>query len=154
MSAGAYGSAQLLMLSGIGPKQELLKHDIHCRADLPVGQDLMDHSYVATVAFLKEPCQPYDGSFLDATGFYKSDWSKKHEPQRGRDMQVAFYISPPPEIFLAKAASDLVAKAVPVAPRNTLRGKVHIFLTRMLSAILINTHILVGAFCFVARLLC
>lgn len=44
LSAGAFHSAQLLMLSGIGPAQELQKHGIHVAADLPgVGKNLQDH---------------------------------------------------------------------------------------------------------------
>ncbi len=41
---GAFGSPQLLMLSGIGPAQELSKWEIPVRADLPgVGRNLQDH---------------------------------------------------------------------------------------------------------------
>lgn len=44
LSAGAYNSPQLLMLSGIGPKEELTKHNIECIHALPgVGKNLQDH---------------------------------------------------------------------------------------------------------------
>ena len=44
MSAGAIASPQLLMLSGIGPKQHLERHGIECLIDAPgVGQNLRDH---------------------------------------------------------------------------------------------------------------
>lgn len=43
VAAGAIGSAKLLMLSGIGPKEELLKHKIPMIAELPVGEGLQDH---------------------------------------------------------------------------------------------------------------
>jgi choline dehydrogenase len=49
LSAGAYQSPQLLMLSGIGDPQELARHNIACRHALPgVGRNLQDHvgSYV------------------------------------------------------------------------------------------------------------
>ncbi len=49
LSAGAYQSPQLLMLSGIGDPQELNRHNIECRHALPgVGKNLQDHvgSYV------------------------------------------------------------------------------------------------------------
>jgi choline dehydrogenase-like flavoprotein len=40
---GAYGSPQLLMLSGIGPAGHLAPLGIEVRADLPVGEGLQDH---------------------------------------------------------------------------------------------------------------
>ncbi len=44
LSGGAYGSPQLLMLSGIGPAAHLRQHGIAVRHDLPgVGQNLQDH---------------------------------------------------------------------------------------------------------------
>jgi choline dehydrogenase-like flavoprotein len=44
VSAGAVGSPQLLMLSGIGPREHLESLDIDCRLDAPdVGQHLKDH---------------------------------------------------------------------------------------------------------------
>jgi len=44
LSGGAYGSPQLLMLSGIGPAAHLRQHGIHVAHDLPgVGQNLHDH---------------------------------------------------------------------------------------------------------------
>jgi choline dehydrogenase len=43
LSAGAYQSPHLLMLSGIGPAEALPLFDIEVRQDLPVGQGLQDH---------------------------------------------------------------------------------------------------------------
>lgn len=50
LSAGSFGSPQLLMLSGIGPRQELQKHGIAITHELPgVGENLQDHiDYVFT----------------------------------------------------------------------------------------------------------
>ena len=50
LSAGAFNSPQLLMLSGIGPKDELAKHGIAVEHELPgVGQNLQDHVDVMVV---------------------------------------------------------------------------------------------------------
>ena len=46
VSGGAVNSPQLLMLSGIGPKNHLESLDIPVINDLPVGQNLQDHLYV------------------------------------------------------------------------------------------------------------
>lgn len=44
LSAGAFGSPQLLLLSGVGPAQELAAHGIAVRHELPgVGKNLQDH---------------------------------------------------------------------------------------------------------------
>ncbi|ERL85655.1 hypothetical protein D910_03072 [Dendroctonus ponderosae] len=45
LSAGVFNSPQLLMLSGIGPKEELDKYNIDTIVDLPVGKNLIDHVY-------------------------------------------------------------------------------------------------------------
>jgi choline dehydrogenase len=46
VSAGAYGSPQLLMLSGIGPADHLRPMGIEVREDLPTGENLLDHPVV------------------------------------------------------------------------------------------------------------
>jgi choline dehydrogenase len=45
LSAGAYGSAAILLRSGIGPAAELRDQDIGVAVDLPVGQRLHDHPF-------------------------------------------------------------------------------------------------------------
>lgn len=49
LSGGVIGSAQLLMLSGIGPAAHLAEHGIDVRADLPVGDNLHDHLFFPLV---------------------------------------------------------------------------------------------------------
>jgi choline dehydrogenase len=50
LAGGAYNTPQLLMLSGIGPKGELAKHNIQVRLDLPgVGSNLQDRYEVGVV---------------------------------------------------------------------------------------------------------
>lgn len=46
VSAGVFGSPQILMLSGIGPADHLAEVGIDVREDLPVGQNLHDHLFV------------------------------------------------------------------------------------------------------------
>lgn len=54
LSAGAYNSPQLLMLSGIGPAQELARHGIDVQHALAgVGEGLQDHYATRTVGRVK-----------------------------------------------------------------------------------------------------
>jgi len=46
LSAGAYNSPQLLLLSGIGPAADLARLMVPVRVDLPVGEALQDHPIV------------------------------------------------------------------------------------------------------------
>lgn len=50
MSAGAYGTPQILQLSGIGPKEHLSSLDIEIKKDVPgVGSNLQDHISVVPI---------------------------------------------------------------------------------------------------------
>ncbi|WP_328610686.1 GMC family oxidoreductase N-terminal domain-containing protein [Amycolatopsis sp. NBC_00345] len=45
LSAGAYGSAAILLRSGVGPAGDLARLGIEVTADLPVGKRLQDHPF-------------------------------------------------------------------------------------------------------------
>lgn len=51
MSAGAINTPQILMLSGIGPKDQLEKFNIPILRDLPVGENLQDHVGMGGLTF-------------------------------------------------------------------------------------------------------
>jgi len=56
LSAGVFGSPQLLLLSGIGPREELARHGIAQRQELPgVGANLTDHVDLALVYRSSDP---------------------------------------------------------------------------------------------------
>ncbi len=62
LAAGAYGSPQLLMLSGIGPADHLREVGVQIRVDLPgVGMNLQDHPYLVGIWDI-----PGGGSLADA----------------------------------------------------------------------------------------
>jgi len=100
LAAGAFGSPQLLLLSGIGPAEELKRHGIKQVLDLPgVGQNLQDHpdyilSYASTnkkligftpsgiwdmakayFEYRKSKQGMMSSNFAEAGGFIKSDES-------------------------------------------------------------------------------
>ncbi|XP_072017410.1 alcohol dehydrogenase [acceptor]-like [Amphiura filiformis] len=65
LSAGTVASPQILLLSGIGPKEQLKQHGIDCIADLPVGKNLQDHVF----AMMSARCKPGSGlSTLKSVG--------------------------------------------------------------------------------------
>jgi choline dehydrogenase-like flavoprotein len=72
LSSGAINSPQVLMLSGIGPKQHLSTHGIECVVDLPgVGQNLQDH-LDALVQYRCEAKEGYAVAFSAIGKYVKS----------------------------------------------------------------------------------
>ena len=69
LSGGAFNTPQLLMLSGIGPKDELAKFGIPVRVDLPgVGTNLQDRYEVGVINRMK-----HDWKSLEGANFAKGD---------------------------------------------------------------------------------
>ena len=63
LAGGAFNTPQLLMLSGIGPKEHLDEKDIPCRVDRPgVGRNLQDRYEVAVVSTMKRDFEMLAGA--------------------------------------------------------------------------------------------
>jgi choline dehydrogenase-like flavoprotein len=60
VSAGAYNSPQLLMLSGIGPAEHLRSLGLDVVADLPVGENLQDHPAAGLTWTTDEPISLFE----------------------------------------------------------------------------------------------
>jgi choline dehydrogenase len=104
LSAGVIGSAQILMLSGVGPASELAAHGVSAMVDLPVGKNLHDHLFVPltflapTAVHRGTPWHFFGGmiaesikgntwfsrSVFDAMGFVKSSRAQGDVP----DLQI------------------------------------------------------------------
>jgi len=63
LAGGAFNTPQLLMLSGIGPKDHLAEHGIETRVDLPgVGTNLQDRYEVGVVSRMKGDWEVLEGA--------------------------------------------------------------------------------------------
>jgi choline dehydrogenase len=66
LAAGAFNTPQLLMLSGIGPADELRKHGIPVLVDLPgVGANLQDRYEVPVISATPEPFKLLEGALFE-----------------------------------------------------------------------------------------
>ena len=87
VSAGALQSPKLLMVSGIGPAQQLRKHGIPVVVDLPgVGQNLQDHVQVSFV-FRTRTARP-NPQLLDGNILFVN--TRTSTPDAPPDMQLLF----------------------------------------------------------------
>lgn len=72
LSAGAYNSPQLLMLSGIGVAGELAALGITPRVDLPVGANLQDHPHVG-LSYLTDTATLFTAETPDAVRMLETE---------------------------------------------------------------------------------
>jgi choline dehydrogenase len=96
LSAGAIGSPQLLLLSGIGPAEELAQHDIPVVMDVPgVGKNLQDHLNVSVLAPTKEPISLHgiDKGLKAATTALQYFWNKSGPGTTNAAESGGFYSS-------------------------------------------------------------
>ena len=78
LSAGTIGSAQILMLSGVGPSKHLKEMKISVIQDAPVGQNLMDHiAYGGLLFLVDQPVSLRSKDLFDFTKPYLSDFFMK-----------------------------------------------------------------------------
>jgi choline dehydrogenase len=70
LSAGVFGSAQLLQLSGIGPAEHLRSVGVEVVEDLPVGDNLHDHLFVPMCFLMPEARNKGTAPYF-ARGFVK-----------------------------------------------------------------------------------
>lgn len=94
VSAGGINSPQLLLLSGVGPKEHLQRLNIPVVADLPVGQNLQNH-FVSMMVYKtskpapkKAPSNPHEFPFPVIDGF-----AALNSSQNFPDYQLASHIT-------------------------------------------------------------
>ena len=80
LAGGAFNTPQLLMLSGIGPKDHLEQHGIEVRVDLPgVGANLQDRYELGVVNRVKANWGVLDGAKYNQQDGQYADWKTKND---------------------------------------------------------------------------
>ena len=113
LAAGAVGSPQLLMLSGVGPADHLRDHDIDIVADSPgVGGNLSDHPIVTAMWHTPKTRALWEqGGPVNLTRWQLTHRGPlRHEHRRGRRVQPERSIAPGTRPPVARPA-DAVREA-------------------------------------------
>ena len=103
LCTGTHRTPQLLMLSGVGPKEELSKHRIPLLLDQPeIGKNLFDHFALFRFWKLRNPAQAFamGPTLASNPAFVKGmpvDWAMK-EPIPGEILSIALQRDSVPEI--------------------------------------------------------
>jgi len=143
LCAGAFGSPQLLMLSGIGPGDHLRAHGIKVIRDLPgVGANLIDHLATrlgwaaetsgATAPLYSDPSDPspletwrHSGTGPLAANPYTSiAFVRSTDDVALPDIELLFGVNPPDSLVVDKSASGFTVFVAHVTPRS--RGTVRL----------------------------
>ncbi len=105
LCGGAFNTPQLLMLSGIGPANELRKHNIPMRVDLPgVGRNLQDRYEVALTHRMHRPWDALKGARFSRADSIWRQW---------RDSRSGMYTS-------NGASMAIVCRSTPAVPEPDL----------------------------------
>ena len=119
LSAGAYDSPRLLMLSGIGNAGHLHDRGIEPVVDLPVGDNLQDHLLVGVVQNATRPIAPLHEHITECCAFARST-----ADQPSCDVEISFN----KEMHFAPPVDDGVPRftIIPGVTRLRSRGTVRL----------------------------
>lgn len=124
VAAGAVDTPRLLLLSGVGPREELAELGIEVKHDLPgVGENLLDHPESVIVWETDGPIPDNSAMDSDAGLFLRRD-----PDHRGPDLMFHFYQIPftdnPERIGYERPPYGV--SLTPNIPKSRSRGKVYL----------------------------
>lgn len=118
LAGGAFNTPQLLMLSGIGPRAELGRHNIEVKVDAPgVGANLQDRYEVSVVSEFAENYEVFEGSALDVPAPNEKpdplceEWRDTNDGPYSTNGSLAAIVA---RSSVAADGSDLVVFALPI----------------------------------------
>ena len=118
VSCGAHRTPQLLMLSGIGPEDELAKHGIHQLVNNhSVGHNLFDHLALG-IAWKLKPSVQERGAALG-----HPEWINKTSNAEGMPMEWIVHSSVPPSALLPALQAD--GETLTAPKQLLLKERVH-----------------------------
>jgi len=118
VSSGAFDSPRLLMLSGIGPAAHLESVGITPVADLPVGENLIDHLLIGIVYNSLQPISEQNAYCTEGCAFAKST------PDRADcDLEISFATTPhfAPEMYDGAPRYTIIPGITRPKSRGTVR---------------------------------
>ncbi|WP_425086404.1 GMC family oxidoreductase [Streptomyces liangshanensis] len=123
LSAGTVGSAQLLMLSGIGPAPHLRGVGITPVLDLPgVGENLQDHPRSTVVYSAASPIPATDANHAEVIGLIHSDESAGAPDLQVQLVEIPYFAPPlPPDLPIPGQGYSIAFSVVTPRSRGRIR---------------------------------
>ena len=114
LAGGAFNTPQLLMLSGIGPRETIERHGMSVRLDLPgVGATLQDRYEIGVVNRMAKPCACLDGADFTRGDRLFDEWSRHRQGMyisNGAALALSLRSGPDlpvPDLFCHGAAGEI-----------------------------------------------
>ncbi|XP_022160862.1 glucose dehydrogenase [FAD, quinone]-like [Myzus persicae] len=126
MCAGPIKSPQLLMLSGIGPKEHLNDHGIPIIKDLPVGFSIQDHMSLPVLVFTDRKCRPTEDIINESNDSLKKELAffSENISSLGLSKLMTFYKS---NDDLEYPDIQILKFRIPFNSTNTFPNKINVF---------------------------
>ena len=124
LTAGTVGSAQLLLLSGIGPQQHLRDVGIRVVLDLPgVGENLHDHPRSTLVYSPGRPISIAGSNHAEIAGLIRSGFAQDEPDLQFQALEIPYYAPALPPVLPAEGQGYTLAFSA-MTPRS--RGSIRL----------------------------